>query len=162
MNRYDYSQFADSTIFLSQDYTKMPAFLKPTFFRLADALINEGKMDSTIAALDRCYKWFPQYTIPYDRVDNYIAYTYLLTRKQEGIERGVKLYNAIIDQILLDNAYYGKFKGNKAAYVAGDLSQNINLLREINQRCNMMKPNLDEPLGKMLDPVIERTAPYMQ
>ena len=165
MNRYDYSQFADPTIFLSQDYTKMPAFLKPIFFRLAHALISEGKADSAIAALDKCYEWFPPHIIPYDnygRVDNYIAYTYLSTGTQKGLEKGVKLYNGIIDQALLENTYYSKFKGKKASYVERELSQNMNLLTEINRRCQMIKPTLDENLAKILDPIIERTAAYVQ
>jgi hypothetical protein len=162
MNRYDYSQFTDSTIFLSQDYTKMPHFLKPTFFRLANALINEGKMDSAIAALDRYYEWFPAYNIPYDRMDSYIASTYLSTKTQDGVEKSIKLYNAIIDQLVLENAYYRKFTGKKKSYVEGELTENMRILYEINRRSSDLKNTLDEKHAKLLDPIIEKTAAYAQ
>ncbi|MCL2131204.1 MAG: DUF2723 domain-containing protein, partial [Lentimicrobiaceae bacterium] len=163
MNRYDYSQFADPTIFLSQDYTKMVHMLKMRFFSLSEALVREGKADSAIVVLDKCYQWFPYPIIPYSDIDNFIAYyAYFMSETQEGVEKGVKLYNGIIDQILLENTYYQKFRGKKAAYVERELSQNMRFLNEINRRCTMLKSNLDENLGKMLDPLIERTAIYAQ
>jgi hypothetical protein len=162
VNKYDYTQFADKNIFLSHDYTIMSYFLKPTFFCFANALISENKMDSAVAALDKCYQWFAPYNVPYNRADNYIAYTYLSTRTQDGIEKAVKLYNGIIDQIFLENAYYQKFTGEKRSYIERDLEENISLLRDINYRCNGFKTSLNENQAKLLEPIIERTAAYVQ
>jgi len=162
MNKYDYSQFADKKIFLSQDYTKMPMFLKPTFFRLATNLIRENKPDSAVAALDKCYKWFPPYAIPYDRRDYYIAQTYLSTQTLDGVKKGVALYNGIIDQLLAENSYYQRFRGEKADYVKNDLGENMGILREIFYRTSSIKPTLNEEQAKLVEQIIERTAPYGQ
>jgi hypothetical protein len=165
MNKYDYSQFADSTIFLSEDYTRVAGNVKIYFLGLAEALINEGKMDSVIKAIDKCYAWFPTYNIPYSGLDAYLAFAYLSTQTQQGFEKGVKLYDKIIDQILLENAYYNKFpkktdKERKKYFslVERDLSRNMNLLNEINYRCQYIKPSLDETQAKMLEGIIERTG----
>jgi hypothetical protein len=160
MNQYDYSQYADSTIFLSEDYTRTASNIKLFFLRLAEALVRENKMDSTINAMDRCYTWFPPYNIPYGELDSYFAEFYIYTRTTEGVEKGAKLYHAIIDQFLLENTYYEKFKGNKAAFVARGLSYNRRLLAEINDRCRSFKSVLDEEQGKLLDSVIEKTRAY--
>jgi len=162
MNKYDYSQFADSTIFLSEDYTRLAVNLKIYFLGLAEALIKEGKMDSAIAALDKCYEWLPAYTIPYAGLDSYLALIYVTAQTTDGVEKGVKLYSEIIDQVFLENAYYRKFTKNKASYVSRDLSRNMNLLNEIHYRCQYLKMSLDENLAKMLDPIIEKTAAYVQ
>jgi hypothetical protein len=166
VNKYNYSQFADTTIFLSQDYTKMPMFLKPTFFRLADELMTEGKADSAIRALDKCYQWFTPNTIPYSWIDQYMARTYLFANTQEGVNKGIALYNKIIDQLLLENAYYAKFKGDKAAFVSREVAHNMDLLRDIHRNCNYMKESFkrsnNEDFAKKIDVVIERIAPYIQ
>ena len=117
-------------------------------------------MDSAITAMDKCYEWLPAYNIPYSGLDSYLAYIYVTTKTADGVEKGIKLYNEIIDQILLENAYYRKFTGKKASYVSSELSRNINLLNEINYRCQYLTMLLDENLAKMLDPVIEKTAVY--
>jgi hypothetical protein len=156
MNKYDYSQYADKTIFLSEDYTRMASNIKLFFLRLVEALVQENKMDSAINAIDRCYTWFPQYNIPYSGFDTYFAELYIYTKTTEGVEKGAKLYSKIIDQLLLENAYYQKFKGNKEAYVFDDLLYNGKLLREINNRCHDFMNLLDEEQAKMLEPVIEK------
>lgn len=140
----------------------MPMFLKPTFFRLADELVAEGKLDSAIAAMDKCYEWFLPNIIPYSWIDHYLARTYLTTRTQSGVEKGVELYNKIIDQILLENDYYRKFTGKKASFVDRDLKYNMDMLREIGRTCNYLKSSVDENLAGLLDSVIERLELYVQ
>jgi len=160
MNKYDYSQYADSTIFLSEDYTRLAINIKIYFFSLAEALIREGKVDSAINALDKCYEWFPPYNIPYSGLDSYLAFTYVSSRTTDGVEKGVKLYHEIIDQILLENAYFRKFTGKKASYVSAELSRNMNLLGEINYRCQYLITSLEEQHAKMLESIIEKTKAY--
>jgi hypothetical protein len=164
MNKYDYSQYADSTIFLSEDYTRMASNIKLFFLRLSENLLQENKMDSAINAMDKCYSWFPTYAVPYSWIDHYFARIYISTQTQDGVEKGVKLYNKIIDQFLLENAYYKKFTGNKAKYVSGELSQNMGMLREINQECHYLRElslkSSNENFAKMLEPLIERTKDY--
>jgi len=160
MNKYDYSQYADKNIFLSEDYTRMTANIKIFFLRLSEALVKENKMDSAINALNKCYSWLPSYTTPYSGLDTYLAYVYLTTGTEKGVEKGVELYHGIIDQLLLENTYYRKFKGNKTEYVSRDLSMNMGALNEVNQRCRYIARFLDKDLAKILEPIIEKTNPY--
>ena len=160
MNKYDYSQFADKTIFLSEDYTRTASNIKLFFGRLMETLVQENKMDSAVNAMDRCYKWFPSYNIPYTALDSYFAELYIRTQTTQGVERGVKLFNEIADQLFLENAYYEKFKGKKADYVKNELSHNRRILMNINAISQDFKASLDEEYAKLFDPIIEKTQAY--
>jgi hypothetical protein len=160
MNKSDYSQYADKNIFLSEDYTRIASNIKLYFLRLTETLVQENKMDSAITALNKCYSWLPAYNIPYGELDAYLAFNYLSTLTPAGVEKGVKLYNELIDQLFVENAYYRKFTGNKASYVARDFSRNMSILGEINARCLYLKSFLDEKQSALLDPIIEKTQAY--
>jgi len=162
MNKYDYSQFADKNIFLSEDYTRVASNVKIYFLDLVDALVKEGKMDSAMKAMDRCYEWFPQEVISYSGLDAFLALMYISTKTEAGVKKGVKLYNDIVSQVLLENAYYSKFTGDKQSYIDREFKMNIRLLSETNYKCQYMKQLLDENLAVLLDPIIERTAMYSQ
>jgi hypothetical protein len=161
INKYDFSQYADSTIFLSEDYTRMTINLKIFLFRLAEALIQENKMDSVEAVLDKYNKWFPQSTIPYIGLDySYIGRFYLTCGTPKAIEKGITYYNAYVDQLTEEIAYYRKFIGNKSKIVKDDLDRCLYFMREINQMCSQYAQTVDEKYKEDLNDIVQRTATY--
>jgi hypothetical protein len=161
MNKYNFSQYADKNIFLSEDFTRMTINLKIFFFRLAEALAQENKMDSIRMVLDKYNEWFPQETVPYMGIDySYVARLYLTCDTPESIEKGIAYYNKYVDQLIDEIAYYRKFKGKKAQTIAGELERCMYSIREINQMCNQFSQTVDEKYKDMLASVVERTAIY--
>jgi hypothetical protein len=162
MNKYDFSQYADKNIFLSEDYTRMTINLKIFFFRLAEALAQENKMDSLELVLDKYNEWFPQETVPYMGIDyTYIARLYLTCDTPKAIEKGITYYNRYVDQLVEEITYYRKFKGRKADIVSGELNRSLYSIREINQMCNQFSQTLDQKYKDMLASVIDRTSIYV-
>ena len=136
MNKFELSEFASEDIFLSQDYTRMVSNFKIMFFRLVESLINEQKFDKAELAVDRVYECFPQNIIPYDYFDLFFARCYVLCNNDRAVKKGIALFNDYIEQLQRENAYYAKFKGNKAAFVSNEYNRNNSLLSEIYQHCN--------------------------
>jgi hypothetical protein len=161
MNKYDYSQYADKSIFLSEDFTRMTTNLKIFFFRLSEALIRENKMDSAEKVLDKCYQWFPRTIIPYSGVDySYIGRILMTCNTPSAIDKGIAYYDAYTDQLLKEMAYYVKFKGKQAAIVENELSRCRYSLNEINQLCQYYSQNLDEKYKEPLNAIAQKTALY--
>lgn len=136
MNKFELSEFASEDIFLSQDYTRMVSNFKIMYFRLVETLINEQKFDQAELALDRVYECFPKNIIPYDYFDLFFARCYVLCNNDRAIKKGIAIFNDYIDQLQRENAYYAKFKGNKASFVSNEYNRNNSLLNEIYQHCN--------------------------
>jgi hypothetical protein len=161
MNKYDFSQYADKNIFLSEDYSRMTVNLKIFFFRLTEALTRENKMDSAEKVLDKCYEWFPQSTIPYMGIDySYIGRLYLTCGTPSAIEKGITYYNAYVDQLVKEIGYYRKFTGKKANIVVGELEGCMRSMREISQICNYYSQTVDEKYKEELNNVIQKVAMY--
>ncbi len=162
MNKFELTEFASEDIFLSQDYTRMVANFKIMYFRLIETLLNEQKLDKVELVLDRVYECFPQNIIAYDYFDILLARAYVACNNDKAIRKGIVLYNDCIEQLMLTNAYYSKFKGNKAAYVADDYNRNNSLLSEIYQQCNnfLHIPEL-QTYQKDFQMLLEKISPTM-
>ncbi|MBE9468391.1 MAG: DUF2723 domain-containing protein [Bacteroidetes bacterium] len=66
MNKFKFGGINDSTVYLDENNLRMTMNLKSNFARLANALIDEGKKDSAVAALDRCMELMPDKLIPFN------------------------------------------------------------------------------------------------
>jgi hypothetical protein len=162
MNKYDFSQYADKNIFLSEDYTRMTINLKIFFIHLAEALVQENKLDSVEKVLDKYNEWFPQETVPYVGLDySYIGRLYVMCNTPQSIEKGITYYNAYIDQLNKEVDYYRKFTGRKHGnLVAAELNKCLYSLREINKACKYYAQTLDEKYKESFNDIITKTAMY--
>ncbi len=66
MNKFVWGNMADPRVYLDQNNLNMTMNLRFNFARLADALLEEGKRDSSIKALDKCLEVMPDKTVPYN------------------------------------------------------------------------------------------------
>ena len=160
MNKWDFSQYADPSLYLSEDFTKWVSSYILHFFRLANALVAENKKDSAEMVLDRCFEWFPQRTIPFERTCFYLSRTYIDCGTPKGITKGLDYLDALVEQIIVENAYYVKFKGKHAESVARELNWNNDILRDVNNYLNnlIMTKVLDEKYTPEMQTIIEKTG----
>ena len=162
VNKFDYSEYAHDDIFLSEDYTRMTSNVKIFFYRLTEALIQEQKYDKAEQALDKLYSWFPQKKVPYDYFEIWMARCYVLCQSKSGMEKGLNLFNDYVDQLLAENAYYSKFKGEKAGYVANNFRRNMSFLQEIYGQLQNLKASVPEMANyeTTVNNIQNKTAPY--
>ncbi len=162
VNKYDFSEYAHNDIFLSEDYTRMTTNFKIFFYRLAEALIKEEKYDKVEKALDKLYSWFPQNVIPYDYFEIWTARCYALCHSKSAIEKGLKIYNAYADQMVAENAYYAKFKGEKAAIVSNNFQRNMSFMKELHMQLENLKMVVPEmaDYSNTINEIQSKTAPY--
>jgi hypothetical protein len=161
MNKFDFSQYADPNIFLSEDFTRMASNVKLSFLRLGEALLRENKIDSLEAMSDRYYQWFYASVIPYNGIDySFMARFYLACEKPQTIEKGIFYYNEYVEQLLKEIAYYRKFKGKQSGFVGYELSRSIDNIRDINQMCRQYTQIIDEKYKPQLEAIVEKTGGY--
>jgi hypothetical protein len=161
MNKFDFSQYADPNIFLSEDFTRMASNVKLSFFRLAEALSRENKIDSMEAVLDRYHQWFPASVIPYGPIDYaYIGRLYPVYKTPSAIEKGIFYYNEYIEQLLKEIAYYKKFKGKKLEIVSNELNRCIDFIRTLNDVCNQYLQITDEKYKPQIEEIIKKMEGY--
>jgi len=66
INKFRWGGVQDSTVFLDENNLRMLGNFRNNFGRLAETLINEGKMDSARVVLDRCMEIMPHKRVPFD------------------------------------------------------------------------------------------------
>jgi hypothetical protein len=158
INRYDFSQYGDKDIFLSEDFTRPISAYKIMCYRLATELLEENKVDSAFNVLNQCDKWFPQSTIPLDQMNIFLAGAYIGCGTPEAIEKGLDYLDRCADQFLKENIYYLKFKGNKAGIVARNLNFNMDHLQQINQQCRVLLSSVETQYKPKVEEIIAKTA----
>ena len=157
INQYDFSQYADPKIFLSEDFTRMTVNLKIFFFRLAESLIIENKIDSAITVLDTYSKWLPPTTVPYMGLDHHFGRFYVTCGTPSAIEKGLAIYEGYSNQLIKEMEYYRRFTGQKAPIVSNEISRSAHYLREINQMCRIHSQTLDESYKERFENIVSRT-----
>jgi len=66
MNKYEYGNMNDPGVYLDENNRRMMTNIRNSFNRLASGLIDEGKQDSAITVLDRCFELVPGSLVPYE------------------------------------------------------------------------------------------------
>jgi tetratricopeptide (TPR) repeat protein len=66
MNNFEYGNMNDPGIYVDENNARMMTNIRNSFNRLARTLIEEGKIDSAIAVIDRCNELVPNEIIQYE------------------------------------------------------------------------------------------------
>lgn len=66
VNKFKWGNMSDPRVYLDQNNLNMTMNLRNNFGRLAESLIQEGKRDSAMNALDKCIQEMPDRTVPYN------------------------------------------------------------------------------------------------
>jgi len=76
MNKFKWGNLAAEGVYLNQDNRRMCVNFRSNFSSLVDALINEGKTEEAILALDKCIEVIPDNKLPYDYFNAQMASSY--------------------------------------------------------------------------------------
>ena len=66
MNRFEYGNMNDPSVYIDENNSRMMTNIRNVFNRLATGLIEEGKKDSAVAVIDRCFELIPREIVPYE------------------------------------------------------------------------------------------------
>ena len=158
MNKYDFSQYADPNIFLSEDYTRFVQSYRSNFYRLAQALVEEGKIDSAEKVLDKCNEWFVHTIIPFDWTYLYMSRIYIECGTPTAIEKGLNYFDKYLDQLHIENAYFRKFTGKKAESVSRDMQVNQSIINDIHRQCSQLLHTLDAKYKPLVESILAKTG----
>jgi hypothetical protein len=59
MNNFEYGNMNDPDVYIDENNMRMMTNIRTSFNRLANGLVNEGKMDSAVAVIDRAFELIP-------------------------------------------------------------------------------------------------------
>ena len=95
MNKFEYGNMNDPDVYIDENNRRMMTNIRNSFGRLAGGLIAEGKMDSAIAVIDRCFELVPPKIVPYEFFAIQIASNYF---EAGAAEKGTEIFrNALAD-----------------------------------------------------------------
>ncbi|MCX6230776.1 MAG: DUF2723 domain-containing protein [Bacteroidetes bacterium] len=130
MNKFKWGNMTSPHVYMDETNMRMTMNFRNIFARLANALLDEGKKDSAIKALDRCFEIMPESKFPY---------TYYVIPLAEAYYKAGQptKANAILSRLMEVNnkelTYYFRFQGDKARYLDFDKRQSIGLLNRIKE-----------------------------
>ncbi len=138
VNRFQYGNIDDPDIYLDETNVRMTMNLRNNFFRLADALLEEGKKDSAKIVLDLCIKSIPDKSVPYNYFVMPVAEGYY---KMGEMDKGNEIYSRMITIMGEQLEYYFEFKGSMAEKYSFEKEQNLAMLQKLIQVAKRYKQN---------------------
>ena len=125
-------------------------FVKQAYMRLAQSLLNLNRNDSAILVLDKCQEFFPNEKIPYDFY--MMAYPEIYY-KAGAVDKGDKLINDIVDNMVDNLNYYSRLDDRFVSYYAEDIRENLAM---INEMSNVAKKHNRLELSVSLENILEQ------
>ncbi len=130
MNKFQWGNIADPSVYLDEDHRRLTVSFRNIFQRLASALLEENKVDSAIAVLDRAVEVMPEYNVPYNYFNLLIAENYYLAGANEPANGIVERMMDVHEQNL---EYYFRFRGSNAARIGGEKQESLVMMQHISQ-----------------------------
>ena len=129
-------------------------FVKQSYMRLAQSLLNRGQNDSAVAVIDKCLEFFPDEKIPYDFY--MLAYPDIYY-KAGAAEKGDALIDAIIANCVDNLRYFGGLNERFVPYYAETIRENLAMINEMsNIAAKNGRYELKQRLENLLDQEFNR------
>jgi hypothetical protein len=151
MNVYEWGGMEEGTMFLDDKSQLVPQNLRSLFIQIASHMVNNNKLDSATALLDKCYSSMPESILPMNlRLKAASANIYYRAGK---LELGDKFAIEVAEDAAELVKYYSRFKTKGIYSVTGDKSENLDLLRNAS---GMMKQYKREELASKYQTLFEQ------
>lgn len=133
MNKFKWGGIENPDVYLDENIRRMCRTLRLMFVRLTDALIEEGKNDKALKALDYSLEKIPASAIAHDYTSMALAENYFKIGEKA---KGSKLLNEIADNATASLKWYLSLSPNKFRTVGSDAGLSLNVLHNIVQIYN--------------------------
>jgi hypothetical protein len=136
VNNFRFGNMDNPDIYLDETNMRMTMNLRNNFYRMADALIDEGKKDSAKVVMDLCIKALPDKSVPYNYFVMPIAEGYY---KIGDMAKGNEIYTRMIEILNEQLNYYFAFKGEMKDKYSFEKEQNLAMLQKLMQVATRFK-----------------------
>ncbi|MFA5587734.1 MAG: DUF2723 domain-containing protein [Mariniphaga sp.] len=100
MNKFKYGNMNDPKVYIDENNSRMMTNIRNSFNRLATGLIEEGKKDSAIAVIDRCFELIPGSIVPYEYFTLELAENYYRAgAREKGKQILEEVFNTFDDEL---------------------------------------------------------------
>lgn len=103
MNKFEWGNMSDPDVYLDENNDRMMTNVRNSFNRLAVGLIEEGKTDSAITVLDRCFELIPNNIIQFEYFALELAESYF---RAGSVEKGKKVFEIAFDDFNTELGYF--------------------------------------------------------
>ena len=128
MNKYKWGNMTNPKVYMDETNLRMTMNFRNIFSRLANALLDEGKKDSAIKVLDRCFEIMPDSKFAYNMFVMPLAESYYKAGQKE---KATKILDRLFEINQKELTYYYRFTGFKARTLDYDKRQSLGLLNRI-------------------------------
>jgi mRNA-degrading endonuclease HigB of HigAB toxin-antitoxin module len=150
MNKFQWGNMKDPRVYLDENNLRMTTNMRINTIRLTEVLLDEGKMDSARAVLDKCMTEMPESNVPYNIFMTRVAEQYFrisgnlsdsahisnsdmeLDKRKECRDKGMMIVKRLA-RINEDNMdYYISLKGTDYyKLVESDINQSMYILQSL-------------------------------
>ena len=127
MNKFKWGGMKNG-VYMGETNMRMTYNLRNNFARLANALLNEGKMDSAVKVLDKCIEEMPDAEIPYNLFMTPIAEGYY---RAGEFDKANTIVNRLVEIYADDLDYYLSLKGKYASKVTQETQRAMSVMQSM-------------------------------
>lgn len=130
MNKFNWGNLNVEGVYLDETNRRMIMNFRNNFARLANALLDEGKLDSAIACLDKAMEIMPEKAIPFDFFVLPLAEAYY---RAGAVEKGNEILFRLTDIYSAELKYIYSLDNGHQKQLAIDKQQGLYILQRIMQ-----------------------------
>ncbi|MFZ4399159.1 MAG: protein O-mannosyl-transferase family [Bacteroidales bacterium] len=163
MHKYKWGNMTEPKVYMDETNMRMTMNFRNIFARLANALLDEGKKDSAIKVLDRCFEIMPESKFSYNMFVMPLADVYY---KAGQHEKANKILKRLLEINKNNLTYYYRFTGSRALTLDYDKRESLGLLNRIKDLAEREnQKQLSSEIAKVFEPFYQmymKTAPPQQ
>jgi len=156
MNKCKWGNLADPKVYVDRESYRNSMIPKQNFIRLAIQLLDEGKKEKAVKAIDCCLEAFPNNKITFDYYMMQFAEIYY---KCGATAKGNKLAETLADIYEENLDYYSSLAPEFAANYQSDAEQAMAVL---NRLSSLARENKQEPVAKKIDKFMEMKSKFVK
>lgn len=126
----------EADVVVDRESSRNSGMAKQNYVLLAQALLNEGKYDSAVAAMDRGIEFFPNDKFPFDvYMLPWAEYYY----QAGAMEKGNQVVKILADRYSQDLTYYNSLSDKYNSYYEEDIQNAMAVLQRLTQMTKQHK-----------------------
>lgn len=141
VNKFVWGGVDNPKVYLDENIRRMTMTYRFMFASLANALIEEGKKERAIQALDRCQEVIPPESVRYDYSGLQLADAYL---QADATDQAIDIYEQIIGHYMRALNWYFRLDGNKFRSVYPQVRESMGIVQHILAVYQQVRPELME------------------
>ncbi len=153
MNKFQWGNMGKEDIYMDETNMRMTMSFRILFNRLASQLIEEGKNDKALKALDRSFEVMPDDVVPFDVFTMFLVENYY---KLGENEKANAITKRLVDISAKEIEYYNSLSPELKRAFSKDSQQAMGIMQRLYQMVNQQYPQ-DEATQKEIQ---NRISPY--